>query len=314
MNKKIAFIFPGQGAQYPGMGRDFFENFSEAQEVFALADQLLQAPFSQTIFEGPKEVLTLTKNSQLAIFIVSIAILRVVQSRYPDLQPSFCAGLSLGEYSALVASEKLSFEEALLLVKARGEWMQKACETHLGTMSVVLGLDLPVVKEALQEIADAWVANLNCPGQIVISGTFEGIEKASEILKQKKGARRIMPLDVSGAFHSGLMQMAQDHLAPLIQKTILKDSPVQMVMNVPGDKVSGLEEMRKYMLEQVTHPVRWQDCIEMMEKNGVEIFIEVGPGKTLSGMNKRIGVQSSTVSIEKIEDLEIIGNYYATVS
>ena len=314
MSKKVAFLFPGQGAQYPGMGHDFFTNFSVAKEVFDKADALLGRPFSQLIFHGAKEELTLTKNSQLALFIVSIAILRVVQEKHPHLEPTFCAGLSLGEYTAFVAAEKLSFEEALFLVKARGEWMDEACRTHPGTMHVVLGLELPVVEETLQGISNAWIANLNCPGQIVLAGTEEGLEKAAIFLKEK-GARRILPLDVSGAFHSGLMQTAQDRLAPMIQKASLKHSPVQVVMNVPGAPVEALDKMREYMTEQVTRPVRWQSCIESMVEGGVELFLEMGAGKTLSGMNKRIGVQAPTLSVEKVEDLQaIVEAGYATAS
>lgn len=311
MNKKAAFIFPGQGAQYPGMGYDFFVNFAEAKEVFQKADELLKAPFSELIFHGLKEELTLTKNSQLAIFIVSMAILRVMQRQFPEIKPAFCAGLSLGEYTALVAADKLSFEEALLLVKARGEWMQEACQTHPGTMQVVLGLELSTVEEALKAVPKAWIANLNCPGQIVIAGTKEGIEKAAVLLKER-GARRVMPLDVSGAFHSGLMQTAQDKLTPLIKEAHLRDANTEIVMNVPGSSVASLKEMRECMIKQVTSPVRWQLCVESMVENGVELFIEMGPGKTLAGMNKRIGVEIPTVSIEKIEDLESLGASYAT--
>ncbi|NGX46894.1 MAG: Malonyl CoA-acyl carrier protein transacylase [Chlamydiae bacterium] len=303
MSRKVAFLFPGQGAQYPGMGRDFFENFSAAKQVFAKADEILGYPFSELIFNGSAEKLTLTKNSQLAIFITSIAILRVLQEQNPDLKPTMCGGLSLGEYTALVAAGKLTFEEALPLVKARGEFMDEACTNRPGTMQVVLGLELPIVEEVVSGLSGVWIANLNCPGQIVISGTKEGIEKAASQLKEK-GARRVMPLDVSGAFHSGLMQSAQDRLAPLIQEVHMSNSDVVLVMNACGDKVEALEELRKNMIEQVISPVCWQSCVESMVDSGVELFIEMGPGKTLAGMNKRIGVQIPTVSVEKVEEVE----------
>lgn len=303
MSKKIAFIFPGQGAQYPGMGRDFFENFAVARQVFEEADAILEKPFSKLIFEGPQEELTLTKNSQLAIFITSIAVLRVVQEQNPDLKPSVCAGLSLGEYTALVAAEKLSFKEALFLVRDRAAFMQDACVENPGSMQVVLGLEPSVIKDAIQDIEDVWIANLNCPGQVVIAGTKEGLEEAASLLKEK-GARRVMPLDVSGAFHSGLMQPAQNRLTPKIEEVALKDSNVKVAMNASGGFVSTPDEMRKYMAEQVTSPVRWQDCVEAMVEEGIEEFIEMGPGKTLSGMNKRIGVQVPTVSVEKIEEVD----------
>lgn len=303
MSKKVAFLFPGQGAQYPGMGADFFENFAEAKAIFQKADAILGEPFSKLIFGGSKEELTLTKNSQLAIFITSIAILHVLQTQLPDLEPVICAGLSLGEYTALVAAKMISFEEALLLVKARGNFMHEACETHPGVMTVVLGLELPIVQEAVAKVENVWIANLNCPGQIVVAGTHKGMEEVMALLKEK-GARRILPLDVSGAFHSGLMQEAQDKLEILVHKVCLRPSRIEIVMNVTGDFVDAVEEIRSHMIEQVTHPVRWQKGIEAMEEKGVDLFIEIGPGKTLAGMNKRIGVRSPTISIEKVEDFQ----------
>jgi [acyl-carrier-protein] S-malonyltransferase len=302
MSKKVAFIFPGQGAQYPGMGRDFYENFPAAKAVFDQADHILGYAFSELIFNGPKEELTLTKNSQLAIFITSIAILRVYHEQNPDVTPTICGGLSLGEYTALVAAGKLTFEEALPLVQARGAFMDQACTDMPGTMHVVLGLEVPVVEKALEELEGVWIANLNCPGQIVISGTKEGIEKAAVLLKEK-GAKRVLPLDVSGAFHSGLMQSAQDRLEMHIRAVNLQPSEIDIVMNVSGASTADLDHMRKNMTEQVTKPVRWQSCVEAMLEKGVELFVEMGPGKSLAGMNKRIGVSVPTISIEKVEEL-----------
>ncbi len=232
-----------------------------------------------------------------------MAILRAVQISCPELTPTFCAGLSLGEYTALVAANILSFEDALLLVKARGSYMQVSCDSHPGTMQVVLGLDYEAVKSAADAIEGAWVANLNCPGQIVISGTRQGIEALSKELVEK-GARRVMPLDVSGAFHSGLMQEARDHLKPLIEKTELHASEIQIVMNVPGSLVKDPSEIRENMTAQVTEPVFWQKGIEAMLAEGVELFIEMGPGKTLAGMNKRIKVPFPTHTVEQAQDLE----------
>ncbi len=303
MSKQVAFLFPGQGAQYPGMGRDFFEAYPEAKSVFEQADAILGFPFSQVIFEGPSETLTQTKNSQLAIFITSMAILRVVEAQNPHLQPVVCAGLSLGEYTALVAAKKLTFAAALKIVQARGAYMQEACETHPGTMHVVLGLELSVVEEALRKVGNVWVANLNCPGQIVIAGTRESVETAAVILKEK-GARRVMPLDVSGAFHSGLMEDAKSKLQPMIESADLLQSDVRVVLNVPGDYVADAKEIQKCMIAQVTHPVCWQKGIEAMVAQGIDLFIEMGPGKTLAGMNKRMGVSIPTISVEKIEDVQ----------
>jgi len=300
--EKIAFIFPGQGAQYPGMGRDFYENFATAKAVFAEADQILGYAFSDLIFNGSAEELTLTKHSQLAIFITSIAILRVYQEQNPGKRPAICGGLSLGEYTALVAAEKLSFKEALPLVQARGIFMDEACANEPGTMHVVLGMEVPAVNDALKGLSGVWIANLNCPGQIVISGTKQETETAAALLKEK-GAKRVMPLDVSGAFHSGLMQSAQDKLAPLIQAVEMQGSDIDVVMNVPGRLVTDAGEIRTNMTEQVTKAVRWQSCIEAMVEAGIEQFIEMGPGRTLAGMNKRIGIKVPTVSVGKIEEL-----------
>lgn len=311
MSKKIAFIFPGQGAQYPSMGKDFYEQFPIAREVFLEADSLLGYSFSKLIFEGSAEELMQTKNSQLAIFIVSMAILKVLQQKYPDLKPTVCAGLSLGEYSALVAAGKISFQEALLVVKARGLYMQEASETNPGTMNVVLGLEPAKVEEVIQPYEGVWVANLNCPGQVVIAGTKEDLEKVAPLLKEK-GAKRVLPLDVSGAFHSGLMQPAQDKLAPMIDDVLLVDSPILIAMNAAGRLIEDSSEMRENMVRQVTEPVRWEACIRSMLNLEIDLFIEMGPGKTLAGMNKRIGVTDPTYSIEKVEDLSTLGAIYAT--
>ncbi len=303
MSKK-AFIFPGQGAQYPGMGKDFYEAFSIARETFEEADDILGMGLKKCIFEGPASDLTLTKNSQPAIYIVSMAILRTLLSQFPDLKPSICAGLSLGEYTALTAAGKISFKEALLLVKARAEYMHEACISHPGTMQVVLGMEETQIEKIIT--GNAWVANLNCPGQVVIAGTLLGIEKAAADLKAA-GAKRVLPLDVSGAFHSPLMQDAQDRLTPIIEQTQILDTPIEIVMNVPGDFVKMPADIRKCMIAQVTSCVRWEKGIRSM---GVDTFFEIGCGKTLSGMNKRIGVLGSTTSIEKVADLEgVLCNY-----
>lgn len=309
MNKKRAFIFPGQGAQYPKMGYDFYQKYPVAKALFDLADTLLGEPFSQLIFHGSNEELMQTKNSQLAIFITSIAILRTVEMHFG--RPFACAGLSLGEYTALVAAEKITFEEALPLVKARGQFMQDACGSHPGTMQVVLGMELAAVKEAIAGLQGVWVANLNCPGQIVISGTKKGIEEATLLLKER-GAKRVLPLDVSGAFHSGLMQEAQDHLRPLLETVTLSPSNIHLAMNVPGGFTEEVGQMRSNLINQVTQPVLWQRDIEALVAAGVEEFVEMGPGTTLAGMNKRIGVTVPTISIQKVEDFNFQGAEYAT--
>lgn len=304
MADKIAFIFPGQGAQYVGMGKDFYERFSVSREVFDKADALLQRSFSSLIFSGATEELTQTNNSQLAIFIVSLAVHAALRKELPDIVPSVCAGLSLGEYTALVATGKLSFEEGLALVEKRATYMQQACLSNPGSMRVVLGMAPEQIGKVLQGLSsDAWIANLNCPGQVVIAGTIEGLDKASLALKEA-GAKRILPLDVSGAFHSALMQPARDLLTPYLLKASLKSSSIDLVMNTPGDFVKDPDQMRQFLIEQVTQPVLYQKGIESMLRSGVNYFVEMGPGKTLQGMNKKIGVTCPTRSIEKSSELE----------
>ncbi len=299
---KIAFLFPGQGAQMVGMGRDFYHSFQIAKETFQEADDLLKEKLTQVIFEGPADVLTQTQNSQLAIFVTSMALLRVVRSQLPDLVPSVCAGLSLGEYTALCASGRLRFEETLMLVRERARLMNDACEAHPGTMAAVLGLSAEEIASALKGLVGIWIANFNAPGQTVISGTKEGVERASTVLKEK-GAKRVLPLMVHGAFHSGLMQEAQDGLKPFIERANILRSSIDFVMNVPGDYVR--ENVQEYLIAQVMQPVKWEQGICAMKREGIQLFLEIGCGKTLTGLNRKIGVPISE-SIEKIEDLESI--------
>jgi [acyl-carrier-protein] S-malonyltransferase len=313
--RQIAFLFPGQGAQYVGMAKDFYDHFSEAKELFQAADDILARPLSHLIFKGNPEELTQTENSQPAIFIASLAALRVLQKQFPDLSPVASAGLSLGEYSALCAAGKIDFIDALLLVQARAVYMQRACGMHQGTMRVVLGMDLSVVEELLSSLRirqyPVWVANVNCPGQIVISGSIDAIEEASSQLKEI-GARRILPLNVSGAFHSGLMKDAQDALAPKIEQVVLHASDVGIVMNVPGDYVTDPEEIRSHLIQQITGTVRWEQGVRAMMRAGVTRFLEIGCGETLSGMNKKIGIPHDAIlHFEKMQDLETIEGYYA---
>jgi [acyl-carrier-protein] S-malonyltransferase len=298
---KLAFIFPGQGAQYPGMGKDFFENFSLARQTFEEADDLLERNLTKIIFNGPENVLTETQNSQVAIFVVSMAILRVLLQELTYLQPDVCAGLSLGEYTALAASLRLSFADGLKLVQHRGKFMNDACERNPGTMAVVLGLEAEQV-EKLAIPNELWVANYNCPGQVVIAGTLKGVEKGSE-LARSMGAKRVLPLQVHGAFHSGLMEEAKMRLEPYILESQLKDSSIDFVMNVPGDFVKDLKQVKTHLINQVTHSVRWEQGVRRMSEKGVEHFFEIGCGKALTGFHKRIGIPGKITSIENVADL-----------
>lgn len=293
------------------MGKDFADAFPEAKETFQEADDLLQERISPVIFEGPQELLTQTKYSQIGIFVTSMAILRVIRKQCPGLCPAVCSGLSLGEYTALCASSRLSFSETLLLVRERARLMNEACENSSGAMSAVLGLDSLSVEETLKELEGVWIANYNAPGQIVISGTREGVEKAQPLLKER-GAKRVVPLVVHGAFHSPLMQSAQDGLTPFISAVSIQDSDIGFVMNVPGDFVRTSQEIKNNLICQVTRSVRWEQGILAME--GIELFLEVGCGKTLSGLNRKIGQTAPTLSIDKVQDLEQIGRLTCTVS
>ncbi len=290
------------------MGKDFYDTFLEAKETFQEADELLSQNFSGLIFEGPASELTLTKNSQLAIFIVSVALLRTLEKQFPEISPSVCAGLSLGEYSALYASQKLDFASTLLLVRDRALYMHEACLEKQGSMRVVLGLESDQVEEIMREVSQkeqVWVANLNCPGQVVLAGSPEGLDAASEVLKQK-GAKRVLPLEVSGAFHTPFMEKARARLAPKISAAGLKDSSVSLVMNVPGDFVNSVQDIKRYMIDQVTSPVRWEKGVRAIALGKIDHFLEIGPGTTLSGMNRKIGVMQSTCNLQKIADLEEI--------
>jgi [acyl-carrier-protein] S-malonyltransferase len=304
---KIAFIFPGQGAQYVGMGKDFYDAYPIVRETFEEASKVLSCDFTRLILEGPESELILTKNSQPAIFIVSVAILRVIQQHYPHLQPSICAGLSLGEYTALYASGRISFADALKIVAARGKYMQEACQEQPSTMRVVLGLDPKIVAAHLPE--NIWIANLNCPGQVVIAGLTSIMAQAEEKLKAE-GAKRVLPLDVSGAFHTPLMRSAQEKLKSSLLSVTLNESPIQFVMNVPGDFVDSISQIREHLIAQVASPTKWEKGIRLLED--VDLFIEIGPGRTLSGMNKKIGVNGQTLNIEKTTDLSQLENLYAT--
>ncbi|MBI5274554.1 MAG: ACP S-malonyltransferase [Chlamydiales bacterium] len=304
-----AFIFPGQGAQKPRMGFDFYQKHIRAKEVFQLADDILQNSFSKVIFTADEKELALTKNSQLAIYITSMAILTVMKEEFSDLIPIVCGGLSLGEYSAITASNKVDIEQMLPIVAARGNFMHEASIAKKGCMAAVLGMDAVVIEQAINSLYQQghliWVANINCPGQVVISGTIEGVEIASLRLKEI-GAKRVIPLDVSGAFHSGLMKSAQDKLSPLIEGLEIKDSAIYIAGNVTGSVEQDSRNIKQNLILQVTQPVRWQQCVQTIETYSPKCYLEIGPGNTLAGMNRKIGVKAPTISIEKVEDLEKI--------
>lgn len=304
--KNVAFLFPGQGAQYPGMGKDFYDAFPIAKQTFEEADDLLKRKLSTIIFEGPGALLTETKNSQLGIYVVSIAIWRVLSGLFPDLKPHVCSGLSLGEYTALTASGRLPFRKGIELVSQRGQFMNDACEATPGAMAVILGLNGDAVERIVTETNlpnDLWAANFNCPGQVVISGTPKGIEIGSAAAKAA-GAKRVIGLQVHGAFHSGLMQPAGERLAPYIEAATFEDSPCDIVMNVPGDYVKDTTSLRSNLIKQVTHSVRWEQGVRAMMERGVDMYLEIGCGTVLAGFNKKIGATAPCVSVETTGDIK----------
>ena len=307
-HKKIAFLFPGQGAQYPGMSKDFAQTFAESRHLFEEADDILGRNLSKIIFEGPEPLLTETRNSQTGIYVASLAVLAAIKRVFPEFKPAGCAGLSLGEYTAVTASGRMTFADGLPLVQHRGQFMNDACDANKGTMAVVLGLDSDVVEKIVKEINlpnDLWAANFNCPGQVVISGTVKGIEAGALILKEK-GAKRVLPIDVYGAFHSGLMKPAEERLTEYVMHVPLKASPVELVMNVTGDFVRDESEIRANLIKQVTSPVRWEQGIRRMVEQGYDLFVEIGCGKKLAGFHKRIAEHIPMISVEKVEDLDIL--------
>lgn len=305
---KVAFLFPGQGSQYVGMGKDFVENFPIARNTLQEAEELLGRKLSTTIFEGPDTLLTETRNSQVSIYVISVALLNVLKQLFPQLTPHYCAGLSLGEYTALHAAGKIGFSECLDVVQQRGQYMNDACLTHPGTMAVILGLEGDMVEKIVKEVNlpnDLWAANFNCPGQVVISGTIKGIAAGTEALLAK-GAKRVLPLPVHGAFHSGLMKSAEERLAPAIQNLSLITTDKELIMNVVGGPVKEIAQIKSNLIKQVSSPVRWEQGIKYMISNGATLFLEIGCGKALQGFNKRIGAIAPSFSLEKITDLEMI--------
>lgn len=306
--KKIAFLFPGQGAQTVGMGKDFYHSFIDAKEVFDEGESLLKYPIKDLIFKGPEDQLKETRYSQIAIFLTSLSFFRVVQKQFPHLNPYLMAGLSLGEYTALTASQRTTLADAVPLVHYRGQCMHESCETTKGTMAAILGLSSSSVTEMVAELSlpeDLWIANYNSPEQTVISGSLMGIEKAVMAAKTK-GAKKILPLKVHGAFHSGLMQSAQDKLKYQISSLRLKDSFIKLVMNVTGVIVHNPEEIRNLLIEQVTGSVHWEKSMKTIQEEDVDLVLEIGPGKTLAGLAKQNGFQAPLLSINKIEDLELL--------
>ncbi len=280
-----AYIFPGQGAQFTGMGLDLYEKSPLAQDLFEKANKILGFSITDIMFEGTADELKQTKVTQPAIFLHSVILAKVLKDSF---QPDMVAGHSLGEISALVAAKVLSFEDGLNLVYQRALAMQKACEIRPSTMAAVLGLDDQVVEQICQEIEGVVVpANYNCPGQLVISGEIAAVENACDVMKEK-GARRALVLPVGGAFHSPLMEPAREELSAAIEATTFSDPTCPVYQNVPAKAVQTATEIKSNLIKQLTAPVKWTQSIQTMISDGGTDFIEVGPGKVLQGLMRKI--------------------------
>jgi [acyl-carrier-protein] S-malonyltransferase len=295
----IAYIFPGQGSQYAGMGKDLAEKFPAARQVFEEADAALGFALSEVCFKGPAEQLQLTENTQPAILVVSVAALRALESE-GFAAPDYVAGHSLGEYSALVAAGSLSLPDAVRTVRARGRYMQEAVPVGTGAMAAILGADINVVVAVCEAASEGQVcsaANFNSPNQVVIAGDSDAIDRAI-ILAKERGAKRAVKLKVSAPFHCALMSSAQKRLATDLQSILFADLKVPLVTNVDAGVVRSGAQAREALIRQVTQPVRWLDSVEFLTGQGVQSFVEIGPGKVLSGLVRQIDRNLSCVNIE----------------
>ncbi|MBI5663150.1 MAG: ACP S-malonyltransferase [Ignavibacterium album] len=298
---KKAFLFPGQGSQYVGMAKDLFDNSVEAKEMIRTADEAVGANLSYIMFNGPEEELKQTEYTQPAIFLHSVVLASLIRT----LRPDAAAGHSLGEYSALVAAGAIQFYEAIKLVRQRGLAMQYAGTVMKGTMAAIVGLQPDVVNNLCKEASSVGIvqcANFNSPGQIVISGSVEGVKKAMELCKSN-GAKLVKELVVSGAFHSPLMEPAKEKLQQALDETHFYNARFPVYANVTAKPVSDKDEIKKSLFEQLTSPVRWEETIQNMINDGIEEFYEVGPGKVLQGLVKRINPDVKVFGIDKYEDV-----------
>ncbi|MBD3106762.1 ACP S-malonyltransferase [Bacillus sp. AGMB 02131] len=303
----IGFVFPGQGSQSVGMGLELAEQFESVRAYYEKADEVLEVSLSELIFQGPQEKLTLTANAQPALLTTSIAIMSRLQQF--GIKPDYVAGHSLGEYSALVAGGMLDFEDAVRIVRKRGEFMEKAVPAGVGKMAAILGLDRRTLEDLTSSIsADGYsvqLANINCPGQIVISGSAEGVTIACEKAKES-GAKRAIMLDVSGPFHSSLMQPAAADLNEVLVQFLWKNAEVPVVSNVNAKPITSADEMKVKLLQQLYSPVLWQDCVEHMIELGVDTFIEIGSGKVLSGLIKKINRSVKVYSVSNEKEIQAV--------
>lgn len=302
---KIAFVFPGQGAQAVGMGKDIYEHDSDARAIFEQANEALGFSLTEIMFEGPDDALKQTVNTQPALLTASVAFLKLVEKA--GIKADYVAGHSLGEYSALVAANVLSFEDAVRTVRARGQFMEQAVPNGQGSMAAVLGAE----REALQQLCDeisgqgsvVELANVNCPGQIVVSGSVAGI---NEVVARGKeiGAKRVIPLEVSGPFHSSLMGNAASALGGELQHIAMQDAAIPVIANVTAEPVTSASEIKALLERQVCAPVLWEDSVKKLIELGVDTFVEIGSGSVLTGLIKKIDKQVTTITINKLDALQ----------
>nr|WP_206699165.1 ACP S-malonyltransferase [Brevibacillus agri] len=304
---KVAFVFPGQGSQFVGMGQTLSEQSEAARRIFETADAALGFSLSGLCFAGPEEELKLTANTQPAILTASVAVLAALKEKLPDYTPDFVAGHSLGEYSALVAAGALSFADAVKVVRARGQFMEEAVPAGQGAMAAVLNMERAALQAVCEEVTASGhpvqPANMNCPGQIVISGSAEGVKLAGEKAKAA-GAKRVLPLNVSGPFHSSLMQPAADKLQAVLAGVTVQEASVPVVANVTARPVTEATTIVEQLVQQVSAPVLWEDSVQWMVEAGVTTFVEIGPGKVLAGLIKKIAPADTTIiSVQDMESL-----------
>ena len=302
---EVAYIFPGQGAQLAGMGKDLYDNFPAAREVFDKANSVLKIDIKKLCFEGPQGELSTTANSQPATLAMSIAALRAYESSPLASQytPKFSMGLSLGEYTSLVAAGAVSFEDALVLVRKRGEFMEEASRKNPGSMACVLGMELKAVEDLCKGIG-CEIANLNCPGQVVVSGKTNNVELFSSLARDK-GAKRVLMLDVSGPFHSSLMTTARDKLKDYIDKVQFSSPKLSFISNVDAKIQTDPVVIKDNLIKQVNSKTLWEESVKLAAQSGIKTFLEIGPGQVLKGLLKKIDPKLEVKNFGALQDLQV---------